>query len=95
MMRMMDQDETTGPVNLGNPVETSMLELAETVLRMTGSKSQLKFVPLPKDDPKQRCPDITKAKKFLGGWSPRVPLETGLSRAIEHYRAVLAKDSHS
>ena len=54
-----------------------MLELAQAVLRLTGSKSQLKFMPLPQDDPKQRCPDITRAKKMLG-WSPRVSLESGL-----------------
>jgi UDP-glucuronate decarboxylase len=94
IMRMMDQNDAVGPVNLGNPVENSMLELADTVLRLTGSKSQLKFVPLPQDDPKQRCPDISKAKKLLG-WTPRVSLETGLSRAIEYYRSLLGKDDRS
>jgi len=94
IMRMMDQNDAVGPVNLGNPVESSMLDLAETVLRLTGSKSQLKFVPLPQDDPKQRCPDISKAQKLLG-WTPRVSLETGLSRAIEYYRSLLGKDDRS
>ncbi len=88
---MMDQNETTGPVNLGNPVETSMLELAQTVLRLTGSKSELKFMPLPQDDPKQRCPDISRAKKVLG-WAPRVSLESGLTKTIAYYRALLEKD---
>jgi len=91
---MMDQDETMGPVNLGNPVESSMLELAQAVLRLTGSKSELKFLPLPQDDPKQRCPDIGKAKKFLG-WTPRVPLETGLARTIDYYRSLLSKEARS
>ena len=91
LIRMMDQNETLGPVNLGNPVESSMLELAQAVLKLTGSKSQLKFVPLPQDDPKQRCPDIGKAQKILG-WTPRVSLETGLTRTIEYYRSVLGKD---
>ena len=75
LIRMMDQDETTGPVNLGNPVETSMLELAQTVLRLTGSKSQLKFMPLPQDDPKQRCPDISQGQEVPGLGAARVPGE--------------------
>jgi len=94
IMRMMDQNDAVGPVNLGNPVESSMLELAQAVLSLTGSKSQLKFVPLPEDDPKQRCPDIRKAQKLLN-WSPRVTLETGLTRTIEYYQSVLGKDDRS
>jgi len=94
LIRMMDQNETTGPVNLGNPVETSMLELAQTVLRLTGSSSELKFMPLPQDDPKQRCPDITRAKKLLN-WSPKVSLESGLGKTIEYYRSLLSKESNS
>jgi UDP-glucuronate decarboxylase len=94
LIRMMDQNDTTGPVNLGNPVETSMLELAQAVLRLTGSSSELKHLPLPQDDPKQRCPDISRARKLLD-WTPRVPLEEGLTRTIEYYRTLLKKDSTS
>ncbi len=71
-----------------------MLDLAQAVLKLTGSKSQLTFVPLPQDDPKQRCPDIAKAKKILG-WTPCVSLETGLTRTIEYYRSELGKDNRS
>jgi UDP-glucuronate decarboxylase len=92
LIRMMDQEKTVGPINLGNPVETSMLELATAVLRLTGSKSQLEFRPLPADDPKKRCPDITKARKYLG-WTPQVALDDGLARTIDYYRGVLAKES--
>lgn len=87
-LRLMDQDQTTGPINIGNPGEFTMLELAELVLKLTGSKSTLKFEPLPADDPKQRCPDITKARTILG-WSPQVPLEEGLKRTIPYYRQEL------
>ncbi|MGD9854186.1 MAG: UDP-glucuronic acid decarboxylase family protein [Planctomycetaceae bacterium] len=85
-IRMMDQDDDVGPVNLGNPVENTMLELAEAVLKVTGSKSKFACVELPKDDPKQRCPDITKAKRLLN-WEPKVDLMTGLARTTEYYRA--------
>lgn len=88
MMRLMDQDETTGPVNIGNPVETSMLELAETVIRLVGSKSRVVNEPLPKDDPTQRCPDITLARKVLG-WEPTVKLERGLQSTIDYYRNLM------
>ena len=88
MMRLMDQNETVGPVNVGNPVENTMLELAQKVLRETGSKSTLTHVPLPKDDPKQRCPDITRAKQVLG-WTPKVPLEEGLKHTVAYYRELL------
>ena len=87
-IRMMNQKETIGPVNLGNPGEFTMIELAELVLKLTGSKSSLKFEPLPADDPKQRCPDITKAHNLLG-WSPLVALEEGLKRTIPYYRKEL------
>ncbi len=92
LIRMMDQNDTTGPVNLGNPVETSMLELAQSVLRLTGSKSELKHMPLPQDDPKQRCPDISRARQFLN-WTPNVSLESGLQRTIEYYRNLLKKET--
>jgi UDP-glucuronate decarboxylase len=88
MMRLMDQDEHTGPINIGNPVENSMLELASAVLKLTGSPSELTHLPLPLDDPKQRCPDITLAKRILD-WSPKVDLETGLKQTIDYYREQL------
>ncbi|MCA9024659.1 MAG: SDR family oxidoreductase [Planctomycetaceae bacterium] len=84
-LRMMDQDDI-GPVNLGNPVENTMHELAQAVLEVTGSKSTLTHVDLPKDDPKQRCPDISKAKSLLK-WEPKVDLKTGLGKTTEYYRA--------
>ncbi len=83
-IRMMNQNDI-GPVNLGNPQENTMLELAEAVLEVTGSKSKLARMPLPQDDPKQRCPDITKAKNLLD-WEPTVPLRDGLLRTAEYYR---------
>ncbi|MEW4530383.1 UDP-glucuronic acid decarboxylase family protein [Maioricimonas sp. JC845] len=85
LIRMMDQDEQTGPVNLGNPVENTMIELARAVLEVTGSDSELIFEPLPQDDPKQRCPDITRARNLLG-WEPSVDLKTGLTATSEYYR---------
>ena len=75
-VRLMDQNETTGPINLGNPGEFTMLELAQNVLKLTGSKSPLKHEPLPADDPKQRCPDITRAKAVLD-WSPQSAARRG------------------
>jgi UDP-glucuronate decarboxylase len=85
LIRMMDQDNDIGPVNIGNPVENTMIELAQAVLDVTGSKSQIGRAPLPQDDPKQRCPDISKAKRVLN-WEPKVDLRTGLSRAVDYYR---------
>ena len=77
--------DVTGPLNLGNPGEFTMLELAETVIRLTGSSSRIEHRPLPQDDPKQRRPDITKAANLLD-WQPRVPLEAGLERTIAYFR---------
>ncbi|MCA9018657.1 MAG: SDR family oxidoreductase [Planctomycetaceae bacterium] len=91
-LRMMQQDETTGPVNLGNPVENSMLELAQAVLSSVDSESELIHEPLPTDDPKQRCPDITKARKFLD-WEPEVSLQEGLARTVEYYRNLMQQES--
>ena len=88
MMRLMDQDEHTGPINIGNPVENSMLELANAVRKLTNSKSKLSYLTLPEDDPKQRCPDITLARTLLG-WEPKVDLETGLKETIAYYRELL------
>ena len=73
------------PVNLGNPHEITILEFAEHIRRLTGSHSPIEFRPLPEDDPKQRCPDISKARALLG-WDPRVPLEEGLRLTVEHFR---------
>lgn len=91
MIRMMNQQQESGPVNLGNPVENTMIELANEVLKQTGSSSELTHVELPKDDPKQRCPDITKARRLLN-WEPVVPLSEGLARTIEYYQELLARE---
>ena len=86
MIRMMEtEDDFTGPVNLGNPNEFSIQELAEKIIAMTGSSSKIVFKSLPNDDPKQRQPDITLAKKKLG-WEPTIELEDGLSRMIEYFK---------
>jgi UDP-glucuronate decarboxylase len=87
-VRLMNQDEIVGPVNIGNPGEFTMLELAELVLKLTGSASKLVHKPLPSDDPKQRRPDITLAQKHLG-WQPTIPLEEGLARTIAYFRTQL------
>ena len=92
MVRMMDTpDDFTGPVNIGNPGEFTMLELAEKILHMTGSRSKLQFLPLPADDPKQRRPDITLASERLGGWRPVVTLDEGLEKTIEYFRRIIEK----
>ena len=86
MVRMMNtEDEFIGPVNLGNPNEFSILELAEKVTQLTGSKSKLVFKPLPHDDPKQRQPDITLAKEKLN-WQPTIELEDGLQKIVEYFK---------
>jgi UDP-glucuronate decarboxylase len=84
LVRMMESDDFTGPVNLGNPVEFTILSLAETVIRATGSSSKIAFKPLPADDPHQRKPDISLAGARLG-WEPRVPFEQGLARTIAYF----------
>ena len=88
LLFMATEGSVTGPMNLGNPVEFRMLELAELVLKMTGSSSQLIFKPLPSDDPKQRRPDITLAQSALN-WQPKISLEEGLSRTIDYFREAL------
>jgi len=89
-VRMMNTgDDFTGPVNMGNPGEFTMLELAEKVLHLTGGKSKLVFHPLPTDDPRQRQPDISLAKSNLG-WEPRVELEDGLKETVSYFRKLLA-----
>ncbi|MCP4309823.1 MAG: SDR family oxidoreductase [Bacteroidetes bacterium] len=93
MIRMMQTgDEITGPVNLGNPVEFSIRELAEKIIEMTGSRSKVTFLPLPQDDPIQRKPDITLAGEILGGWKPLVELETGLEHTIAYFDKLLKKE---
>lgn len=82
---MMNQDEHIGPVNIGNPTENSMLELAEAVLEVTGSSSKVIHEPLPQDDPKRRCPDITLAKSLLN-WEPKVDLKAGLEQIVNYYK---------
>ena len=89
--KLMDSaDAITGPVNIGNPGEFTMIELAEMVLKLTGSKSQLVREPLPADDPKQRQPDISLAREKLG-WEPTVPLKAGLARTIDYFQTLLAE----
>lgn len=90
MMRMMATgDDFIGPVNIGNPGEFTMLELAQKVIELTNSKSQIIFKPLPFDDPRRRKPDITLAYEKLGGWKPKVSLENGLKKTIEYFTTVL------
>ena len=84
MVRTMDLDDFTGPVNLGNPLEHTILEFAERIIRLTGSRSKIAFRPLPQDDPRQRRPDITLAAAKLG-WKPKVDLESGLRRTIDYF----------
>ncbi len=82
---MATSDEVTGPVNLGNPDEVSVGELAEKVIALTGSKSKITYQPLPTDDPTQRCPDISLAHRLLG-WKPKTSLEGGLKKTIDYFR---------
>ena len=90
---LMDSaDEVTGPINLGNPGEFSMLELAEAVLELTGSRSKLAFRPLPQDDPRQRRPDIRRAKELLE-WEPKVSLREGLVQTIAYFDSLLAQEA--
>ena len=92
MMRMMNTgDEVTGPINIGNPGEFTIRELAELVIELTGAKSRLVFQPLPQDDPKRRRPDIAKAKEILG-WAPSTPLREGLKKTIAYFEGLLAED---
>ena len=87
-VRFMAQDQCVGPLNLGNPGEFTMLELAEKVLAKVGGRSRITFLPLPQDDPLQRQPDITQARQLLG-WQPRVSLDDGLDRTIDYFRRAL------
>lgn len=88
MLRMMATENFTGPVNLGNPGEFTMIELAEMILKMTNSNSKIIFTPLPADDPKQRKPNISLAKDKLNGWEPKIRLEEGLIETIKYFKSL-------
>ena len=88
MIRMMNTENFTGPVNLGNPYEFTILDLAQKLIRLTGTKSKIIFEPLPPDDPRQRQPNISLAKEKLG-WEPRVPLEEGLRKTVDYFKQLL------
>jgi UDP-glucuronate decarboxylase len=85
-IRFMNQNEFVGPLNLGNPGEYTIHELAEKVIQMTGAKSKIRYAALPKDDPTRRKPDITLAKRYLNDWEPNYPLEQGLEKTIAYFR---------
>ena len=90
MHRMMNsRDGFIGPVNIGNPIEFTMLDLAKEVIDLIGSKSKISFLPLPQDDPLQRQPDISLAKKELGGWEPKIQLKEGLKHTINYFDKLL------
>lgn len=90
MTRMMATgDNFIGPVNIGNPVEFSMLELAENVIELTGSRSKIIHLPLPQDDPMKRKPDIKLAKEKLGGWEPKIQLKEGLKKTINYFESII------
>lgn len=102
LLGLMYQDQTVGPVNIGNPHEFTIKQLAEAVVEITGSKSHIVYLPLPNDDPKQRKPDISKAKKYMG-WEPKVQLREGLKKTIayfssldlRYFRKPTSHDAHS
>ena len=90
IVRMMKTPfDVTGPINIGNPGEFTMLELAELVIEMTGTKSKIRFEPLPSDDPRQRRPDISKAQATLA-WEPKTPLREGLTKTIAYFEGILS-----
>jgi dTDP-glucose 4,6-dehydratase len=89
ILRLAKSDEHL-PTNIGNPAEFTILECAKKVIAVTGSKSKIKFEPLPQDDPKQRCPDISKAKRLFG-WEPKIDLETGLRLSLEYFKGAVSK----
>jgi len=91
LIRLMESpDSETGPVNLGNPAENTILQLAQKIVAMTGSQSKIEMRPLPSDDPRQRNPDISKARKELQ-WEPKVPLEKGLEKTIAYFRSIVGE----
>ena len=90
MIRMMNQEKTVGPVNTGNPNEFTILELAEKVIELTGSKSKIIFKDLPEDDPMQRKPDNTLAREKLD-WEPKIQLEEGLEKTITYFKSLVSR----
>jgi UDP-glucuronate decarboxylase len=88
LVRLMNTEGLTGPLNLGNPSEFTILELAQQVRELTGSRSEIRFLPLPSDDPTQRQPDISQAREKLD-WTPKVPLEDGLRKTVEYFEEAL------
>jgi UDP-glucuronate decarboxylase len=91
LIRLMNSEPaTTGPLNIGNPNEITVRELAETVIRLTGTRSEIVWRPLPQDDPMQRCPDITRVQSLLN-WQPHVDLEHGLRQTIDYFRGLIAE----
>jgi dTDP-glucose 4,6-dehydratase len=89
IMRLAKSDEHL-PTNIGNPVEFTILECAKKVIAITGSKSNIRYEPLPQDDPKQRCPDISKARQLFG-WEPRIQLEEGLQLSLDYFKRAVGK----
>jgi UDP-glucuronate decarboxylase len=91
LVAMMERDDLIGPVNLGNPHEISISELADKIIRATGSNVDIKYLPLPPDDPVKRCPDISLAKSTLQ-WQPSVDFDKGLSQTIDFFRHKLSTE---
>jgi len=92
LIRLMDShDDLTGPINLGNPKEFTIRQLAESVIEITGSRSQIEYKPLPVDDPRQRQPDIRRARESLG-WSPRMELREGLQKTVDYFDKLLKQE---
>ncbi len=90
---MNTPDSFIGPVNIGNPKEFTMLQLADEIIDLTGSKSKITYLPLPEDDPMQRQPDISLAKRALGGWEPKINLRKGLESTIKYFDELLKIES--
>ena len=88
MLAVLDRGDDHLPFNIGNPVETTVLEFARRIIELTASKSEIVFRPLPADDPKQRCPDIGRARSILG-WEPTIQLDEGLVRTVEYFREAI------
>ena len=94
MLRMMQTaDDFTGPVNLGNPHEITIRQLAQEIMRLTSSQSSLYYCTLPSDDPCRRCPDITLARKELDNWNPKVELNDGLQHTIAYFKQILCDET--
>ncbi len=93
--RTMDADLTAIPINLGNPGEITINQLAHTIIRLTGSRSEIVYNPLPQDDPRRRCPDITRATSLLNAWTPCVTLEKGLNLTINYFKDLTLKHNHA